>query len=176
MVTLQGEHIELRALEPGDLDFLYQLENDESIWTISNTIAPYSKFVLKKYLKNAHADIFESKQLRLVITLKDEVIGLIDLFNFHPLHKRAGIGVVIAAEKNRNKGYAKDALKTLISYCFKHLQLHQVYCNIGEFNKASIALFEQLGFEKCGIKKAWNLINGRYQNELMYQLINQYEL
>ena len=101
---------------------------------------------------------------------------LLNHFNFHPLHKRAGIGVVIAAEKNRNKGYAKDALKTLISYCFKHLQLHQVYCNIGETNSASIKLFEQLGFKKSGIKKDWNLVNGRFQDQLMYQLINQDEL
>ena len=29
MVTLKGEHVFLRALEPEDLDFVYQIENDE---------------------------------------------------------------------------------------------------------------------------------------------------
>lgn len=174
-MNLKGEHINLRALEPEDLDFLYALENDESVWTISNTITPYSKYVLKKYLRNAQTDIFESKQLRLVISHKGKAIGLIDLFNFHPLNRRTGIGVVIAKQENRNKGFAKDALKTLVNYCFTHLQLHQVYCTIGASNYASIRLFEQVGFEKCGEKKEWNLVNGRFENELMYQLINSHE-
>ncbi|MCB0381914.1 MAG: GNAT family N-acetyltransferase, partial [Psychroserpens sp.] len=67
MINLKGKHIYLRALEPEDLDFIYQIENDPSVWEISNTITPYSKFLIKQYLENAHKDIFEVKQLRLVI-------------------------------------------------------------------------------------------------------------
>ena len=67
MKTLKGKNILLRALEQTDLDFLYELENDTSIWEVSNTIAPYSRYILKKYLENSHKDIFEVKQLRLVI-------------------------------------------------------------------------------------------------------------
>ncbi|HAV55970.1 MAG TPA: GNAT family N-acetyltransferase, partial [Aequorivita sp.] len=46
MKTLKGEHIFLRALELSDLDFLYILENDESLWEVSNTTTPYSKYIL----------------------------------------------------------------------------------------------------------------------------------
>ena len=49
MVTLKGKNIYLRALESEDLEFLYQLENNESVWEVSNTTAPYSKFILKQY-------------------------------------------------------------------------------------------------------------------------------
>ena len=52
MKTLQGEAVLLRALEHSDLDFLYKLENDESVWEVSNTSTPYSKYVLKQYLDN----------------------------------------------------------------------------------------------------------------------------
>ena len=68
-MTLKGKNIHLRALEPEDLDFLYEIENNESIWEVSNTQTPYSKWVLKNYLENAHQDIYEAKQLRLVIVL-----------------------------------------------------------------------------------------------------------
>ena len=50
MKTLKGNKIHLRALELEDLDYLYALENDESIWEVSNTTTPYSRFVLKQYL------------------------------------------------------------------------------------------------------------------------------
>ena len=64
MVTLQGKDINLRALEPEDLEFVYAIENDENIWEVSNTITPYSKFLIRQYLENAHQDIYEAKQLR----------------------------------------------------------------------------------------------------------------
>ena len=96
MVTLKGEHIFLRALEPDDLDFIYEIENNQDIWEISNTITPYSRFLIKQYLENAHKDIFEVKQLRLVIsTLDNDTIGLIDVFDFDFHNKRAGIGILI---------------------------------------------------------------------------------
>ncbi len=173
MVTLKGDKIYLRALEPEDLEFVYTLENDEIIWEISNTISPYSKYLLKQYLKNAHKDIFEVKQLRLAIcNKKDVTLGLIDIFDFDFKNRRAGIGIVIGDEKNRGKGYGQESLQLLIDYCFSQLHLHQLYCNISEDNKRSIVLFENMGFEKVGIKKDWNLINNSYKNELFYQLIN----
>jgi diamine N-acetyltransferase len=67
MITLKGENIYLRALEPNDLEFVYAMENDQSIWEVSNTQTPYSRFLVKQYLENAHQDIYEVKQLRLAI-------------------------------------------------------------------------------------------------------------
>ncbi len=173
MVTLKGEHIYLRALEPEDLDFVYEIENDEAIWEISNTITPYSRFLIKQYLEHAHKDIYEAKQLRLVIVTNDNVVvGLIDIFDFDFHNKRAGIGVLIKDQSNRHKGFGTEALQLLIQYCFKHLNLHQLYCNISEENEASITLFENQGFKKIGLKKDWNLVNGNYKNEYLLQLIN----
>lgn len=173
MVTLKGDHIYLRALEPEDLDFIYTLENDESIWEVSNTITPYSRFLIKQYLEQAQKDIYEIKQLRLVIcNYENLTLGLIDLFDFDVKNKRAGIGVLIKAEQHRTKGYGQEALKLLTNYCFDHLNLHQLYCNISEENKASLKLFSNQGFKKVGLKADWNLVNGTYKNEYLFQLIN----
>jgi len=173
MVTLKGKHIYLRALEPEDLDFVHDIENDEAIWEISNTITPYSKFLIKQYLDNAHKDIYEVKQLRLVISnLKNEAIGMIDLFDFDIKNRRAGIGILIKVLENRNKGFGEQALQLLIDYSFTHLDLHQLYCNIAQDNLPSIKLFESQGFKKIGLKKDWNFHNGNYKNEYLYQLIN----
>ena len=67
MNTLLGKNIKLRALEKEDLDFLYQIENNESFWQVSHTQTPFSKYMLKLYLENAHLDIYQAKQLRLII-------------------------------------------------------------------------------------------------------------
>ncbi|MVO10376.1 GNAT family N-acetyltransferase [Flavobacterium sp. TP390] len=174
MITLKGQHIYLRALEPEDLEFVYAIENNEEIWEISNTQTPYSRFLIRQYLENAHQDIYEAKQLRLAICLlnSDVAVGLIDLFDFDPKNSRAGIGILIQKEEDRTKGIGTEALQLVIQYAFHQLQLHQLYANIGTENSRSLQLFSKFGFQKIGIKKDWNLNNGKYQDEYLFQLIN----
>ncbi|WP_334055525.1 GNAT family N-acetyltransferase [Polaribacter sp. P097] len=173
MATLKGKTVYLRALEPEDLEFLFQIENNESFWEVSHTQTPFSKYVLKQYLENAHLDIFEAKQLRLMIVDANshEKIGLIDLFDFNPQHKRAGVGILIAPNYQKN-GFATEALSILIDYSFTHLNLHQLYANITSDNLKSIKLFESKNFKVVGVKKDWILSQGKFKDEILYQLIN----
>jgi len=173
MISLRGKDILLRALEPSDLDFLYEVENNEDIWEVSNTITPFSREILKQYLDNAHRDIFDVKQLRLVICLVEEnrSIGLIDLFDFDPKHYRVGLGIVISSEVSRGKGYALQALELLCNYAFTYLNVHQVYANITEDNLASLELFKKARFLNAGVKKDWIFSQGKFKNEHLYQLI-----
>ena len=174
MVTLKGNSIYLRALEPNDLEFIYAVENNESIWEVSNTQTPYSRFLIKQYLKNANQDIYEAKQLRLAIC-KDQdfpAVGLIDLFDFDPKNNRAGVGILIQNQEERNIGIGTEALGLLIQFAFTQLNLHQLYANIDSENKPSLTLFTKFEFQKIGIKKQWNLVNGKYKDEILFQLIN----
>lgn len=174
MVTLKGEHIFLRALEPEDLEFIYDIENDENLWELSHTQTPYSRYLIKQYLENAHKDIFEVKQLRLVISdYNNQTLGLIDLFDFDFKNKRAGVGILIKSESNRYQGYGKEALKLLIDYSFQQLHLHQLFCNISEENNASLQLFKGQGFVEIGLKKDWNFNGKTFKNEYVLQLINK---
>ena len=101
----------------------------------------------------------------------DLPIGTIDLFDFDPLHQRAGIGILVAASQNRRKGYASEALSALIRYAFETLQLKQLYCNILENNPASIELFQKAGFEITGIKKNWIRSDSDWLDEYLLQLL-----
>jgi diamine N-acetyltransferase len=161
-------------MEPEDLELLYEWENDTSYWIISNTVVPFSKYTLKLYLENSHKDIYETGQLRLMIDhIPDNVsIGTIDLFDFDQFHKRAGLGILIARQDYRRKGYASMALKCLVDYCFKTLQLHQIYCNILANNCESMDLFKKIGFVQSGLKKDWIKTSDGYLDEYMFQMIN----
>lgn len=170
---MKYDKIKLRALEPEDLELLYEWENNVSFWTISNTITPFSKFTLKRYLEHSHKNIYETGQFRLMIDLIPEktTIGTIDIFDFDSFHKRAGLGILIANEDYRRKGYASMALKCLVDYCFKTLQLHQLYCNILSNNCESMDLFKKQGFVETGIKKDWIKTSDGYLDEFLLQLV-----
>jgi len=141
--------ISLRPLEPEDIDLLYQWENNIEIWEVSNTKTPFSKHILAQYLKESAKDIYETKQLRLIIQNENlEPVGAIDLFDFEPYHLRAGVGILIHNKSNRNLGFATDTLQALSNYTFEILGLKQLYANISADNSVSIHLFEKSGFEK----------------------------
>jgi diamine N-acetyltransferase len=171
MATLLGKNINLRALELSDLDFLFKTENNEQFWDISSTQLPFSKYILQQYIENAHQDIYEAKQYRFVICNTESMpVGMIDLFDFNPQHKRVGIGILILPE-HQNKGYASEALEMIIDYAFSYLDVHQIYANIASNNLKSIALFEKNNFNQIGIKKDWLYSNSTFKDEILYQLI-----
>lgn len=173
MVKLNGKQIYLRALEQRDLEFLYQLENDTDVWEVSGTLTPYSRDVLQLYLDNAHRDLFDVKQLRLVICSKEhQSLGFIDIFDFDPNHKRAGLGVIILDGQQRNRGIGFEAISLLCTYVFEVLDLRQLYANILEENEASLHLFKKLGFEQVGIKRDWIRSGASYKNEILLQKLN----
>jgi len=175
---LEERDIKLRAIEPSDADLIYRWENDSSVWHAGNTIEPFSRHIINQYVQTAHLDLFQTKQLRLMIDLKSgmgesaETIGSIDLFEIDSYHQKAGIGILIHQEKNRNKGYAGQALDVMIKYAFGVLLLHQLYCNIDEDNEASLNLFRKKGFQVTGNKKDWIRTKNGWKNELFLQLIN----
>lgn len=172
---IKNDKIILRALEPADADLLYQWENQMDLWVVSNTLTPFSRHQIITYINQISLDIYQTKQLRLMIDIlkenQQESIGMIDLFDFDPYHSRGGIGVMIY-KPERGKGYAREAVALFIEYAFSHLGLHQVFCDISEDNNASIKLFESLGFSFVGRKKQWLKTPSGYKDELMYQKIS----
>ncbi|GAB3637096.1 spermidine N1-acetyltransferase [Hymenobacter arcticus] len=166
--------IRLRALEPSDLDFLYALENDPVIWAVSDTLAPVSRHVLREYLKHAAADFFEVRQLRLVVDSYDwgQQVGVVDLFNFEPLHQRAAVGITILATERR-RGYAAQALEWLVAHARNVLHLHQLYCTVAQSNRASIKLFKKMGFRQVGVRHQWLRANTPlgWENAVEMQLL-----
>jgi diamine N-acetyltransferase len=174
---MNGSKVSLRALEPDDVEILYRWENDRSIWHLSNTLTPMSRFHLEQYVLSAGQDIYATRQMRMMIDLNEplegvKTIGSIDLFDFEPAHHRAGVGILVL-ENFRGKGYASEALGILIRYATETLHLHQLFANISTENTESIRLFEGKGFMYIGTKKEWNLHRNKWFDESMFQLLLQ---
>lgn len=173
-MMLSGSLVKLRALEPEDIEPLMSWENNPEFWHLSTTLAPFSKYALKQYIQLARHDIYTAKQLRLMVVDANSYvpIGTIDLYEYDPFHRRAGIGILIADKENRSKGYGKDALLTVMRYAKEVLQLHQLFAQIGADNVASKSLFEGVGFIQTGVRKEWrNIGDGKFMDELFYQFL-----
>lgn len=168
---MKGEKVFLRAVEPTDLEIMFIWENDTNNWLVSNTANPFSKHILEQYVFTAH-DLFKDRQARFIVcSLEDgEAAGAIDLFELDPIHRRAGLGILIDSQY-RGKGLASDALQVLVRHCFENLGLHQLHCGVVADNTSSRRLFENNGFQPCGVRKEWLWQEEQWKDELLYQLI-----
>lgn len=161
--------VKLRAMEPEDLDLLYQIENDSSIWHVGTNNVPYSRYVLHDYIAHASGDIYTDKEVRMMIDNEQgETVGIVDLVNFSPQHQRAEIGIVIK-DGCRNLGYANAAIRKIMSYAHDVVHLHQLYAIVEATNEISLNLFESLGFSRSICLKEWTFNGNTYVDAIVIQ-------
>lgn len=171
---LESELIKLRALEPEDIDTLYKWENDTNLWKVSYTVAPFSKYILRRFVEEQKYDIYETKQLRMIIESKVTglPVGAVDLFDIDPTNRRAAVGILVYENKEQGQGYASAALTSIIKYAFQILGLNQLYSNVLSSNTKSMNLFKSKGFSIIGLKTEWVKSTNGWLDEYMLQLIN----
>ena len=166
----ENENIRLRAVEPEDLDRLYAWENNTQLWDVGNTRNPYSRYILKQYIVNSDKDIYESKQLRLMmVSVKTgDTVGTVDLFDFDIHNSRIALGLYVDAAF-QGKGYARESLNLVEEYLFDYLKINQLYCHIAENNTASMRMFEQEKYEKTGLLRDWIKTANGFENIVVFQ-------
>lgn len=170
---LVNDRIYLRAVEPEDLEITYEMENDPSMWDISDFTVPYSRYVVRQYIEGSQCDVFADKQLRLMIVNKSDhsVLGTIDITDFVPLHSRGEVGIAIHRDY-RQQGYATDALQLICEYAFEFLFLNQLYAHVAVDNEVCLKLFTSCGFSQCGVLKRWIQVGGCYKDVVLLQYLN----
>lgn len=162
-------NVVLRAMEPEDLDLLYQIENDTKLWNIGLTNVPYSRYVLHDYIATSSGDIYTDKQVRLIIENEErQTIGLVDIMNFNPQNRRAEMGIVVQ-EAFRQKGYGKDAIQKVMRYAKEILHLHQLYVVVNFSQKPTIGLFLHMGFKETCQLKDWLYDGELYHDATLLQ-------
>lgn len=148
--------VTLRKLEPTDLPFLYQWENDATAWSDGNNHNPLSQQDLREYIKSTTGDIYRDGQLRLIVMDGEQTVGCIDLFDLDIRNRRAAIGMYIAREV-RGRGVGRSAVEALEQYAFGFLRLRLLYCVISVNNESCSNLYRSLGYMPSAQLPAWTL-------------------
>lgn len=163
--------IVLRAMEPADIDAIYSWENNPSLWGVSAAHQPFSRQALQRFIdESSGLDIYASRQLRLMACDGSETVGCVDLYDFDPYHRRAGIGIMVDG-RLRHRGYGAAMLAAVEEFARQHLALHQLYSVVANDNHHSISLFGKAGYAPGGTLKEWTFADGRWVDATMYQKI-----
>ena len=159
--------VTLRALEPEDLELIYKIENDTTIWDVGSSKVNYSRYAIKQYIAQQPQEISVAGELRLVITNSEtgEAVGLIDLTNYSATNRSAEVGIALLASE-RGKGYGKAAIKEIERYAKEFHNLRMLYAHTSASN-LSVAknLFLTCNYKPVATLPEWHF-NGREYEDL----------
>lgn len=166
-VIAEGDAIRLRLPLLEDIPMMQAWEQNPEILLVSEDEKP-THAQWEAFVHDCHRDLAETGALRVIIQLVDgKDIGTVEVFEYMDMLKTAGLGIMIADKDERNKGYAQQALRLFMEYLRSTYHMESLYCNIGESNKVSVALFEKVGFVAAGLYP-WR--NRRGEEENVYHL------
>jgi len=173
MKNLETPNLILREFTPLDITETYiKALNDHDIVGLTEARhKSWNSENIVEYIENSNK---EEKSILIGIFLKptDKPIGNIRLFNFHPVHKRCELGIMLYDRSEWGKGFGTEALNRVISYVFKDLKLHRIVADYYKPNIASSKIFKKAGFEIEGIFKDHFLLNGSYIDSVRIAKIN----
>lgn len=159
--------LNLRALEPEDLDQLVRWEADHV--DAGLRVAPYSRAVLKRYLDESHRDFWEAEQVRFVLAAADgRALGLFDVFNAQPVHQRAEVAVLVDPSVRR-QGLGRQGLGLVEQWAFGRAGLRSLYAEVFSDNAAALQVFAASGYETSGTLKTWYRVGREFRDVQLLQ-------
>jgi len=159
--VLEGKLVNLRALEPGDVDREFQWVNDRDVTRYLTIRYPMAKGEEERWLNDRPANDFRNTVL--AIETKDGVhIGNIGLEDGQPENRKASLGIMIGDKTYWSNGYGSDAIVTLLRFAFHEMNMNRVWLHVHDFNEHAQTCYKKVGFVEEGKLRQNAYQEGRY--------------
>jgi len=170
-----GRTVKLRALEWGDQLQLVEWRNDLDVHKWFFEYEPQSFVKQKEWFE--HFLQRGDEKLFMITTLDDHPLGTIGLTEIDMRSRKAYLGrFYIGSKEDRGKTYGPEAEWLLLQYCFDHLNLNRVYCEVFAFNRTVISLHKAFGFKEEGVLREDIFHQGLHRDVVVMGLLwSEYE-
>ena len=170
-----GERLYLSPFDADDPDICSKWAKWMNDRIVSDTYGGHSNHTS---LSGAKKTLQELTGHRFFIVLMDgdTLIGQISLHNIDHLHRNAFLGILIGEVEHHGKGYGTEAVRLILDYGFKTLNLHNIILSVHEDNYAGIACYKKVGFKEAGRRREWFFKNGKYTDVIYMDILeNEYK-
>lgn len=161
-----GYGANLEAMTESDIEQLRKWRNDQRIWAWCRQNDLISDISQKDWYKRQNSDPTVHMY---AVWAEGYLVGAAGLTSHDLYNRRAEFSLYIDPEKH-DKGLGKSALKTLVEHGFKNLNLHLIWGETFEDNKA-MKIFESVGFKQEGARRDFYFKNGKYINAYLYSIL-----
>jgi len=168
-MAILGRQIRLRAIERSDIPTFVRWLNDPEVIKNLLLYLPISQAQeeqwFEDYLQDTNRHIFG------IETLEGKLIGNVALERVNWKDRCAELGIVIGEKDHWNKGYGTEAVRTLLGFAFREMNLHRVSLRVFDDNVRAIRCYEKCGFQQEGCLREAEFSNGRYRDELVMGIL-----
>lgn len=124
----------------------------------------------KEWLENFNKNN-KNRNFNIIELNKDKLIGTISLENLNLIDRSAMLGIFIGDKDYRNSGYGTEAIKLLLEYGFRYLNLHSIRLDLLNINERAHKCYLKCGFKDTGKSREAIFLNGKYYDKLHMDIL-----
>ena len=166
---LLGDRIYLSPRNTEDVELFTEWLNDFQVTDytgrsgILTTIASE-----KKYLEENDSP----EAVFVIVTIEDnKMIGTVGLEKIDSINRTATLGIFIGDKNYRNNGYGTEAIKLILEYGFRYLNLYNIKLDLMEFNNRALKCYKKCGFKEYGRRRKCKFVNGKYYDIISMDIL-----
>jgi RimJ/RimL family protein N-acetyltransferase len=103
------------------------------------------------------------------------MIGSISLHNIDHRNRHAFIGIFIGGAEHRGNGYGTEAVRLILSYGFKTMNMHNIMLSVHADNLSAINCYKKAGFRETGRRSEWVFKDGAYIDVIYMEILEPRE-
>ncbi|MEK7570137.1 MAG: GNAT family protein [Patescibacteria group bacterium] len=170
LTFLETTRLILRPLELADLPHLVRWINKPEMRSLLSVRTPYSSAAERAWLEHMMQPGNPPSDIVFAIVHKKgpRLMGVVGLHQIDWVSRRAVVGQYLGNEKDRGKGYGKEALLSLVSYAFLSLDLFKIDGEAYETNTASKAMLVSCGFTQEGARRKAFQVDGKRIDAILF--------
>lgn len=165
---LKTPRITLTGLRLEDSDILYSWIDDAETVRFNAPYRPVDRAGHDAWFSSIGKD---PNRIAFAIRAKEQIIGVVQLIDIHPIHRSAELVIRIGEDANRGRGYGTEALRAVVQYAWMDLNLQRIWLRVFHTNERAIAAYQKAGFELEGRMRRACFIDGNYIDELVFSAL-----
>jgi RimJ/RimL family protein N-acetyltransferase len=159
---IAGRRVTLRPVEERDYPLIHAWQNDPDVWWRMDYERPFSLQDIADDAESSRKEGFP-----FVIEAEGRPIGRIGLNQFRARDRICSLYLFLGDRKAWGKGYAKDAVATLLRHAFERWDLHQVELWALAVNEPAIRVYEACGFVPDARLRARSFKDGAWVDRIV---------
>ena len=166
---LLGDRIYLSPRNSEDVELFTEWLNDFEITDYTGRSGILTTLAWeKKYLEENSSP----EATFVIVTIEDnKMIGTVSLEDINNINRTATLGIFIGDKDYRDKGYGTEAIKLILEYGFKYMNLNNIKLDLMAFNTRALRCYEKCGFKEYGRRRKCKFVNGKYYDSISMDIL-----
>lgn len=167
---LVGDRIYLSPRSTEDYEQYAEWLND---FETTDYTARSSKIMTKEYEKEYLEKNINCEATFAIVELgTDKLLGSISIENIDHVNRIGTLGIFIGDKDYRSKGYGTEAIRLILEYGFKYLNLNNIKLDLMEFNERALKCYKKCGFKEYGRRREARYLNGKYYDIISMDILS----